>query len=205
MDIQQAFYMQRHKAISMGVGWELSLEQWIALWRKSGQLSLRGREKEDYVMGRIDRSLPFAVGNIEIRKQTDNGRYNNDFELKRSSDAGKKGQALRKGQRYYGEVITPLGKFPSARDAALAHGLNHNAIEKRIESENYPEYIRISSEGTVQAKKPTRNYSPRVTSQVRTPLGVFETAKLAASAHDVSPATMGRWLKGGDADFQHVN
>lgn len=52
--------------------WKLNLMDWYDCWVKSGKIDQRGRSRNGYVLARIDKSKPFAPGNIHIVTLADN-------------------------------------------------------------------------------------------------------------------------------------
>lgn len=62
----EAFTQQRYNANFAGHVWQLTFPQWAKLWKDSGKWEHRGLSQDSYVMGRIDRSKPFEVGNVEV-------------------------------------------------------------------------------------------------------------------------------------------
>ena len=59
-----AFLMQRKNARRDDNAWALSVWDWWTLWRDSDRWGQRGRGR--YVLGRLDRSEPWALGNVAI-------------------------------------------------------------------------------------------------------------------------------------------
>lgn len=64
------FYQQKHKAKERGIGWELSFEDWWAIWTDSGKWELRGSGQ--YMMCRTKDTGPYAIGNVRIDDATGN-------------------------------------------------------------------------------------------------------------------------------------
>lgn len=60
-----AFKNQRRNARVRGIGWELTLAQWWAIWHASGKWGQRGRGA-GYVMCRNGDIGPYSVGNVYI-------------------------------------------------------------------------------------------------------------------------------------------
>jgi hypothetical protein len=54
------------RAKRRGIGFELTYEQWMEIWLKSGQILNRGMELGQYVMARNNDTGPYAVGNVSI-------------------------------------------------------------------------------------------------------------------------------------------
>ena len=55
---------QKNQAQWREEGWSISFEEWKELW--SELWHLRGRERGDYCMSRIDWSLPWTIDNVDI-------------------------------------------------------------------------------------------------------------------------------------------
>lgn len=49
-----------------GIAFELTYSQWLKIWERSGKLSERGRNGQQYVMARKGDAGPYAVGNVRI-------------------------------------------------------------------------------------------------------------------------------------------
>jgi hypothetical protein len=59
---------QIHKIHSKqrGIPFELTFEQWMEIWEKSGKFEYRGRGKGKYCMSRINDMGAYAIGNVYI-------------------------------------------------------------------------------------------------------------------------------------------
>lgn len=76
-DIAKAkIQFSRHRcgAISRGVGFELTFEQWCEIWEKSGKYLQRGTRVGQYGMQRYWDNGPYRVGNVEIGTPAENQR-----------------------------------------------------------------------------------------------------------------------------------
>lgn len=58
----RTFLGHRANALYQGRGFELTFEQWLSIWKKSGHLHERGRGRGKYVMARFGDRGPYAVG-----------------------------------------------------------------------------------------------------------------------------------------------
>ena len=56
--------MNRQRARQLGIGFELSFDDWLAWWKDTGHFHERGRRRGQYVMARIDRTAPYRLGNL---------------------------------------------------------------------------------------------------------------------------------------------
>lgn len=66
------FEHQRQRAKVRGIAWELSFEQWWAIWERSGKWALRGRKVGEYVMARHGDAGPYSVANVSIKLASQN-------------------------------------------------------------------------------------------------------------------------------------
>ena len=64
------FRKQKENAQSRGIGWTLTLPQWVAIWRESGHFAERGNG--GYVMARSGDVGPYALGNVYITTSAQN-------------------------------------------------------------------------------------------------------------------------------------
>jgi hypothetical protein len=69
------FYYNRQKqnAKRRGVSWELTFEQWWAIWQESGKWNQRGCGRGQYVMSRYNDTGSYAIGNVFIQEAGLNG------------------------------------------------------------------------------------------------------------------------------------
>lgn len=83
------FREQRRKAIvERGIAWELTFDQWKAIWDASGRFEQRGIYSGQYVMGRYGDEGPYSVDNVYICLCSQNVLdYQNVNRLKRLSAA----------------------------------------------------------------------------------------------------------------------
>jgi len=200
--------VQKSKALTNNVAFELSYQEWIELWNSSGKWAQRGPYADDYCLARIDSTKGFFVGNCYVITNRENATEKQEHELVISVAAGQNMQQKRKDELFYGKVITPQGEFPSSRDAAAHYGITHSAMEKRIKSINNMDFYRVRTDGSTELKTgQKRNKKTSGVFQVRqvsTPMGIFDNAKLAAKAHGMSPASMNRRLNGEHAEFSYL-
>ena len=61
---KRKYQLQSYMAGSRGIGWELTLEEWITWWLSTGHYHERGNRKGQYVMSRIGDTGPYKIGNI---------------------------------------------------------------------------------------------------------------------------------------------
>lgn len=82
-----AFARQRQNARQRGIPWNLSLDEWWAVWESSGKWHLRGRGS-GYVMSRYGDKGAYQTGNVFIQA----ARINNNQQGNRWRGSAKHGQ-----------------------------------------------------------------------------------------------------------------
>lgn len=65
---RMAFLQHRTNARRFDIQWELTLSEWVGLWRQSGKWDSRGQGPKKYGMSRIDTDRGFTAGNIRIAR-----------------------------------------------------------------------------------------------------------------------------------------
>lgn len=65
-DYRSRYRDHKHNAKMKGIGFELSFEQWLEIWKASGHLAERGRRRGQYVMARLGDRGPYAIDNVKI-------------------------------------------------------------------------------------------------------------------------------------------
>lgn len=68
----RAYARQKRNAVTRGVIFDLTYDEWLSVWQDSGKLSDRGRGLGKYCMSRVGDAGPYAVGNVFIQLFTDN-------------------------------------------------------------------------------------------------------------------------------------
>jgi hypothetical protein len=68
---RRAYYTQRRASRSKGISWDLTFEEWQAVWEASGRCEQRGRHAGEYCLCRTDHTGPFSVANVRIRLFSD--------------------------------------------------------------------------------------------------------------------------------------
>ena len=100
-------------------------------------------------------------------------------------------------------VITPLGRFDTATEAARAEGIPLPSMYTRCrgELEAYSQTYYYEDVGPVKLPPPKRVN----TKAVSTPLGVFDAAMDAAKAHGVKLSTFYEWCRDSKKpDFKYL-
>lgn len=70
----KAYLYHRKNAMNRGIGWDITFEEWTAIWRASGHFQERGRGADLYVMARKGDTGPYAADNVYITTMADNVR-----------------------------------------------------------------------------------------------------------------------------------
>ena len=66
------FIQQRRNAVKRGIAWNLTLQQWVAIWEDSGKWALRGKGGDKFVMCRKQDFGPYAAWNVYITTNRQN-------------------------------------------------------------------------------------------------------------------------------------
>ena len=112
----KGIYIQ-HKAqcAQKGIGFDLTFEEWLDVWTKSGLIRERGRTRNEAVMGRKDKTGSFTKDNVEIVRAWAN-MASRDFTSNRR------------------RVQTPVGEFDSVTEAAEWYNCSPATIITRIKT-----------------------------------------------------------------------
>jgi hypothetical protein len=70
--VTAAYRRQRNNADRRGIAWLFTFATWLAVWRESGLLHMRGRRKGQYVMARFGDVGPYAPHNVCIKPAEEN-------------------------------------------------------------------------------------------------------------------------------------
>jgi len=104
--LKYAFECHRRRAENSGIGFELTFDEWLDEWVKSGKLAERGCHKGEYVMSRRGDIGPYKIGNIFIQTHANNIR--DAHKDKTTSDATRK---------KISDTHTGVKKGPHTKDA----------------------------------------------------------------------------------------
>lgn len=74
VELRDAFRSQQNSAVSRGISFSLTFAQWLAVWRASGKIEMRGRGLGRYCMSRILDTGGYEVGNVHIQLVSDNSK-----------------------------------------------------------------------------------------------------------------------------------
>lgn len=101
--LRHAYQMQRANAERRRIKFLLTFEQWLAIWKRSKRLPLRGRGSGRYVMARIKDFGAYCVGNVQIilfeKNVRDARKYKTPEEIKSWNDRAKKVGYLNRGRK----------------------------------------------------------------------------------------------------------
>ncbi len=84
LSLRRKFTQQRYSAHKRRIRFELTFEEWIGVWRKSGRLAKRGCKRGKYLMSRPGDVGSYALGNVKIVRVGDNMRDGNNSAAGRS-------------------------------------------------------------------------------------------------------------------------
>lgn len=122
------FEQQRSRACVRGIAWELTFEEWLSIWERSGRLSQRGKHRGQYVMARNGDVGPYSVGNVFICTHSQNiSDAHTGHQRKLGTGRGWTYRSA--GARRYQVVISKkyIGVFATAQEAEAAYA---DAVEK---------------------------------------------------------------------------
>ncbi len=111
---RRAFRAQQDNAATRGIGWELTFEQWWALWKD--QYHLRGRTKGCLVMCRTGDKGPYAIGNVRIATIKENVQ---ECALERLTKKGRKVRSRQYVGEVPGSILSRAGIFREYREEEL--------------------------------------------------------------------------------------
>jgi hypothetical protein len=120
------FVTQRCSAVTRGIEFKLSFEEWYDWWLSNGV------DKNDYTPIRGGAMLCMC-------RHNDSGAYelSNIYcttMAKNSSDLHKFNPQIKKFRTYVKRVHTPLGDFDSMAESAIAHSVSYHWIRNRIKT-----------------------------------------------------------------------
>ena len=108
--VRQSYACQKFTSKRRGIRFLLSLQQWVAVWEKSGKFHLRGRGSAKYCMSRPGDVGAYEIGNVVIVTNRQNISQMNRLGRKVSAATRLKiGQANR-GHRHSAEVRARMSK-----------------------------------------------------------------------------------------------
>ena len=83
----QKYKEQKYNAKQRGIAFELSFDEWLAVWTESGKLKRRGINKYQYVMSRFNDAGPYKIGNVEIITFSKNAKIRAAIKNKKAGGA----------------------------------------------------------------------------------------------------------------------
>ena len=151
---------QERNALSRGIQFLLSFDQWLAIWTESGKLDQRGRGAEKFCMCRYGDTGLYEIGNVFIGTGRENVRSGNlgkvvSEETRKKMSKSKSGKPhpwsvgelnpmhrlevkekislAISGENHYKQrgVNTPQGYFVTAKAASDALGIPKSTVEWR--------------------------------------------------------------------------
>jgi hypothetical protein len=147
LKLKQDFNKQRHSVTQQReLAWELTFEQWLAVWVDSGHLELRGHGRGKYVLTRKKNAGAFKKSNVVVMLHEDRASQKSASERKAISDSQKNNQKKRLQEGFYGFVQTPKGIYASVQLAADAHTMTASGFHKRLKNNSYPDFVRLTPE-----------------------------------------------------------
>lgn len=96
------------------IGWELTFDQWLDIWIKSGHLSNRGTHSGGYVMARKGDIGPYNLDNVDIILHSDNIKFAKSY-YKVTDELKSHLSKLNKGKTYSEEHKKKLSEVHKKR------------------------------------------------------------------------------------------
>lgn len=120
------FRAQRGKAKQRGIDWQLTFEEWLGIWEKSGKFELRGRQSGNYVMARFGDVGPYSVDNVFVEESGKNisDAYNyKPCGGKLNAGKGRGWTLLKRGAKRYQVMARGkhVGSFATQAEAEAAY------------------------------------------------------------------------------------
>lgn len=120
--VNTAFDKQRRAAKDRDIEFLLTLDEWCGIWGASGKFEERGRGSGRYCMARKGDKGPYAIGNLEITTNRENGAL--------AGYAGRGRPSKRKG-RSFGSNRLSLEQVILAKKLR-SRGVSINKIAKAL-------------------------------------------------------------------------
>jgi len=188
-DEWKAFQSQKQTARLRGIEWLLTAEEWCDFWRTDNRWERRGKTRGCLVMGRKGDVGPYSVENIYCTTVEDNAAAVRK-ERKRAGLAKARAEGRIGGDSWGTKaVITPEGRFPSAKAAAQHFGISHTGASRRAANGwkgwRYDDNPAVAG----QSGDVLSMFRPRA---VITPKGRFRSARAAAIAYGIDYSVASR-------------
>ncbi len=132
MNLKHKYNCQKSSAALRNIPFQLTFDEWLAIWTASGHLHERGRNKNQFNMSRFNDIGPYAVGNVFIQRHEDNltQAHTGSKRPPRDSDWAKN-QELAHGRKVSVDYVT----YDSIIGASRSTGLARDTISRRIHSQ----------------------------------------------------------------------
>lgn len=131
--LRTAYNTQYRNSKRRGIEFNMSFEEWLTIWLYSGKLHLRGKNPGQFCMGRIGDKGAYEVGNVEIISIEQN-THDGHIGKKKKLSHRKKLKAHLATMRKRVEVSANGVVYHSMTDAAKAHNITVQCVDKRIQS-----------------------------------------------------------------------
>lgn len=179
MSQKSAYLIQKRKAFSRGIDFELTFEEWAQWWSEQGvdKNQSNGNTAETLCMCRKGDTGPYSLDNIYCATRRQNSI---DSKINKPAAGRTSGFARR--------VQTPDGIFASRDIAARHYGVTGECIGWRIVNWDNWNYIDSNQNGK----------------QIKTPLGIFSSQRQAALAQRVPVSTIQRYRKTKPQEYYYV-
>lgn len=141
-----AFQNQRVSARRRGISFELTWEQWLDVWTKSGKLAQRGRrlgQLGQYVMARFGDKGPYKLGNIKIIKCEKNhreGTIGKFLGVPKSEEQKRKQSITMTGRKLTEEHKKNIGLGVKGKRKGIALSPEHKARISEVQSNRSKEH-----------------------------------------------------------------
>jgi len=126
LKMRQAYSQHKYYSKTRGIRFNLTLDEWKAVWVESGHFNDRGKGKGKYVMARKGPDIgPYEVGNVIIKLATDNtSEFIRDDSFKKRMSEARKGKPshAKKSKEEIKEMMKKLRYF--------------NLLKRRVKSED---------------------------------------------------------------------
>ena len=116
------YKVHRHNAARRGIEFSLSFAQWWGIWKRSGRWNERGRGRGRYVMARKGDAGPYAVGNVKIIRNEENGAEHQYSAEERTRMArARRDQPRNLRGQYVAEVVSRYARAAARRMMEVQH------------------------------------------------------------------------------------
>lgn len=146
-DLWTQYRRHRNNCQGHGVAWNLTYEEWLAIWQASGHLHERGRRRGQYCMIRVDTQGAYEPNNVEIvtvdqacrrlykdkpshrrgKQGSVNQGVKRDAETRQRMSLSQRAKPSPK-RRVPLPVMTPYGPYTSVAEASEAIGISPPGI-----------------------------------------------------------------------------